>query len=140
MVMALFVLSMAACRQTAPEQQLRTQLTQMQQAVEQRRPAQVIEHVAEDFVGSHGLDRQGIERLLRLQLLRNAQISVVLGPAQVEIGPQGTARMRFTALLTGGQGGRLPERGRVHQVDTHWRQVGAQWQLYSAQWEPQATR
>lgn len=134
LVVVLFVLSMAACSRTPPEQRLREQLTQMQQAVEQRRPGEVMESVADDFVGSHGLDRQGLERLLRLQLLRNARITVVLGPATVEM-EQAHARMRFTALLAGGAGGRLPERGRMQQVDTHWRLVDDQWLLYSAHWE-----
>ena len=129
---AVLLLVLAACSRSTPEQALRQQITQMQQGVERREPSAVLAPLAEDFLGNGGMDRQGLERLLRAQLLLNQRIEVVLGPVDVHI-ERDTAQADFTVMLAGGNG-RLFERGRIHQVTTHWRQHGGQWQLYRAQW------
>lgn len=129
---AVLLLVLAACSRSTPEQALRTRITQMQQGVEQREPARVIAPLAGDFLGNGGMDRQALERLLRAQLLLNQRIEVVLGPLDVRIDGQ-RAQADFTVALAGGNG-RLFERGRIHQVSTHWREQDGQWQLYRAQW------
>ena len=127
------LLILAACSRSTPEQQLRTTIAQMQQGIEQGEPGAVLEHLAADFHGNGGMDGQAIERLLRAQLLLNRNISVVLGPLDVAITDE-HARVDFTVALAGGSGRFGFERGRVHQVQTHWRLDGGQWQLYRAQW------
>lgn len=129
---ALLLLVVAACSRSTPEQLLRLQITQMQQGMEQREAARVIEPLAEDFLGNGGMDRQAVERLLRAQLLLNQRIEVVLGSVDVRIDGH-NARADFSVVLAGGNG-RLFERGRIHQVSTHWREQNGQWQLYRAQW------
>ena len=126
------LLVLAACSRSTPEQALRQQITQMQLGVEQREPSAVIAPLAEDFLGNGGMDRQGLERLLRAQLLLNQNIEVVLGPVQAHIDGE-NAQADFTVMLAGGNG-RFFERGRIHQVSTHWRAQGDQWLLYRAQW------
>lgn len=129
---AVLLLVLAACSRSTPEQALRIRIIQMQQGVEQREPARVIAPLAGDFLGNGGMDRQALERLLRAQLLLNQRIEVVLGPLDVRIDGQ-SAQADFTVVLAGGNG-RLFERGRIHQVSTHWREQDGQWQLYRAQW------
>lgn len=129
---ALLLLVVSACSRSTPEQVLRLQITQMQQGMEQREAARVIEPLAEDFLGNGGMDRQAVERLLRAQLLLNQRIEVVLGPVDVRIEGH-NAQADFSVVLAGGNG-RLFERGRIHQVSTHWREQNGQWQLYRAQW------
>lgn len=129
---ALLLLVVSACSRSTPEQVLRLQITQMQQGIEQREAARVIEPLADDFLGNGGMDRQAVERLLRAQLLLNQRIEVVLGPVDVRIEGQ-NAQADFTVVLAGGNG-RLYERGRIHQVSTHWREQDGQWLLYRAQW------
>ena len=92
--------------------------------------------VAADFIGNDTLDRAGLDRLLRAQLLLNARVGARTGPLRVEMGQGDTATVRFSVLLTGGDGRFLPERGQLQQVTSHWRQVDGQWQLYGASWSP----
>ena len=105
----------------------------MQAAVENGEPRAFMARVAPDFIGNEGLDRDGLERMLRGQMLLNAKVGVQAGPLEVEMG-QGTATVRFTVLLTGGDGRFLPERGQMQQVASGWRESDGQWQLYSASW------
>ena len=97
---ALLLLVVSACSRSTPEQVLRLQITQMQQGIEQREAARVIEPLADDFLGNGGMDRQAVERLLRAQLLLNERIEVVLGPVDVRIEGQ-NAQADFTVVLAG---------------------------------------
>ncbi|MBB3778961.1 ketosteroid isomerase-like protein [Xanthomonas campestris] len=119
----------------APEQRLRATLETMHQAIEARDIGEAMAPVAEDFVGDQGLDAAGLRRLMQLQMLGNRRIGVTLGPVDVQLHDD-TARVRFTALLTGGSGRWLPEQAQTYQVTTGWRLQDGDWQLYHAQWEP----
>ncbi len=133
---ALIVLALAACARQAPEQRLRQAVAQMQEAVEQGRPRDFMADVADDFIGNDALDHAGLDRLLRGQLLLNAKVGIRTGPLQVEMGQGDTATVRFSVLLTGGDGRFLPERGQLQQVTSHWRERDGRWQVYSASWAP----
>ena len=133
---AAIMLLLVACGREPPEQRLRDSFAAMQKSVEAGKPGKFMDAVAEDFVGNEGLDRAGMERLLRGQLLLNAKVGVQTGPLRVEMGEGGTATVRFTVLLTGGNQGLLPERGQMQEVVTGWREQDVQWQVYSADWGP----
>lgn len=124
---------LAACAGNDPEQALRERFDGLQQAVSERDPAAVQQFLAEDFVGNDGLDRQGVRRLMAVYALRYRDISATAGPLQMQIDGE-HAKVRFTAVLAGGAGGWLPERGRVLRVETGWRRVGNDWLLTSAHW------
>lgn len=134
---ALIACALAACTRAAPEQRLRAAVAAMQDAAENGQPRAFMASVAPDFIGNDGLDRDGLERLLRGQLLLNTKVGVRTGPLEVAMGQgagMGTATVRFTVLLTGGSGGLLPERGQVWQVTSAWRERDGDWQLCSASW------
>jgi len=128
----LLLLLLSACSRSPPEQVLREQVQQMEQAIEQREPALLLDRLASDFHGNGGMDGRAVERLLRAQLLLNQRIEVVTGPLDVRIDGH-NAQVDFTVVLAGGNG-RLFENGRVHQLSTHWREEGGSWQVYRAQW------
>ena len=136
MLCAVIMLLLAACGREPPEQRLRTTFAAMQENVEAGRPGDFMDAVAVDFVGNGGLDRPGLERLLKGQLLLNAKVGIQPGLLRVEMGEGGTATVRFTVLLTGGNRGLLPERGQMQEVVTGWREQDGEWQVYSADWEP----
>ncbi|WP_269790970.1 nuclear transport factor 2 family protein [Stenotrophomonas sp. Iso1] len=137
MLCAVIVLSMAACGRELPEQRLRQTIAAMQEAVEKGAPKNFMESVAEDFVGNGGLDRAGLERLLKGQLLLNPNVTVQTGPLSVEMGADdATATVRLSVLLAGGSGRFVPERGDMQELVSGWREEDGQWRLYSASWKP----
>lgn len=125
----------AGCTRTPPEQQLREALTALQASVEARDASALEKVLASDFVGPDGLDRDGARRLAGLMFLRHRDIGATLGPPRISIQDQ-HASVRFTAALTGGGGGILPDAASVHDVETAWRMEGGEWRLISAQWTP----
>lgn len=107
----------------------------MQEALEARRPADFVAGIAEDFTGESDLDRDGVRKLLRLQLLRNAQVGASLGPLQIELHGE-RATVSFTAVLTGGTGSLLPTSAQAWKVSSGWRDGPDGWQVIQARWEP----
>ncbi|KAF1697813.1 hypothetical protein CSC64_00405 [Pseudoxanthomonas koreensis] len=106
----------------------------MQAALEQRQARGFMEGVAEDFAGNGGMDRAALQQMVRAQVLANADIGVVLGPAEIEL--QGDrATVRFTAMATGGGGRLVPDRAGGWKVTSGWRDEDGQWLLHYAEWE-----
>ncbi len=130
----LVVLAFAGCARAPAEQRLREAMDGLQAAIEAREVGTAMEFVADDFIASGSLDREGARNLLRLMVLRHQRLGLTLGPADVELF-DARATVRFTAVATGGQGTLLPESARVWQVETAWREDSGDWKLISAHWQ-----
>lgn len=135
LVLAASGLLLAGCAETPPEQALRETMQQLRGAVERRDASAVEDHLAEDFVGPGGMDREGAKRLATLAFLRHRDVGVTIGPIDVSL-TQDHATVSFTAVLTGGSGRALPEAARLYDVETGWRLEDADWHLTSARWTP----
>jgi ketosteroid isomerase-like protein len=124
---------LGGCSRVDPEARLRAEIASMQQAVQSRQPSEVMDRVTADFSGNGGMDREALHNLLRVQFLANADVGATIGPLEVAL--QGDhATVRFSALLTGGNGRWLPDQAGAYQVTTGWRLDGSSWKLYTAQW------
>lgn len=128
-------LSLAGCVRTPPEQRLRDTVAALQAAIAAREVGEMKQILAEDFVGSDGLDREGAARLAQVMFLRHRDVGVSLGPLEVELHER-HATVRFNAALTGGSGAPLPDAARLYDVETGWRLEGNEWHLTSASWTP----
>jgi len=126
----------AGCAKGDPERALRESVTALQVAVDARDAGAIEDLLAGDFVGPEGLDRQGARRMAQLVFLRHQNVSATLGPLGVSM-QDDHATVRFTAVLTGGAGGLLPETGQLYEVETGWRLLEGDWKLTSAKWTPQ---
>ena len=129
----MLALGLAGCSRTPPEQALRETIAAMEAAAEARDSSALVEHLAEDFAGPDGMDRERFRRYLAVIWLRNRDVGVTLGPLEVELMGE-RATVSFTAAARGGAG-LLPERADVYQVRTGWRLEGGDWKLISADWE-----
>lgn len=131
----LLLAALAGCSRPPDEDRIRSAITAMEQAAEQREPRAFMEQIAPDFVGGEAsFDRTALHNLLRGQFLRNEGINVLLGPIEVSLqGDRATAKV--TATLTGGSGGWLPERGAIYDIDTGWKRLDGEWRCISASWQ-----
>ena len=129
----MFAAALMSCQRSPPEQRLREAVQSLQEILQRGDAASMDDWLAEDFIGPGGLDRDSARRLAQVMHLRHRNIGVALGPMQVQLHP-GHATVEFTAVLTGGSGGFLPDSGRLFNVTTGWRMDANQWRLTSAQW------
>ena len=131
----LLVAAMAACARPQPEEALRQALDGIQAAIEARDAGELSEHLSDDFIGPGGLDRDDARRLAALHFMRHGDVGVLPGPLDIEL-QDDHARVRFSAVLSGGSGRLLPDSAQAWQVDTGWRLVDGEWRMSSADWAP----
>jgi ketosteroid isomerase-like protein len=127
------VVGLAGCAKPPEEERLRMAIASMQSAAEARQPGNVVEHVSDDFTGSHGLEREQLRRLLQAQMFGKSNIGVTLGPLDITIDGD-HAEVRFLLLTTGG-GRLLPDQARGYRVESGWRIEGGEWRVYRASWD-----
>ena len=135
-VFAVFMfVAMAGCSRTPDDQRIRASIKAMQDAVESHSPRDFLAFVTPDFAGNdNSVDRDGLGSLLRVEVLRDDQVGVVLGPIDVDL--QGDrAIVHVVATITGGKGGLIPERGAIYSITSGWRRDGKDWRCYTATWE-----
>jgi hypothetical protein len=124
----------AGCARSDPERELRAAATKMAQAVEQRAPADLLEHLADDFTReSSAFGKQDVKRLLAGILLRNEKIHVTAVVTSVVITGD-RARTKVRVVASGGSG-LLPERGQTWEFDAAWRREEGTWRVFNAEWQ-----
>lgn len=132
---SMFVLSMLllACARVPDADAIRETIHAMAAAAEAKRSGDVLEPIAEDFIGNDGeLDRAGLERFVRARMLATS-IGVSLGSIDVQVdGNRATAR--FSMTITDGSGRWLPDRRARLEVVTGWKRDGSRWRCYNAKW------
>jgi ketosteroid isomerase-like protein len=132
-LIVVLLLGLGACTKPPEEERLRAAIAAMQAAAEARQPGGVVDHVSEEFSGSHGLDREQLRRLMQAQMFGRNNIGVTLGPLDIVI--EGDhAEVRFLLLTTGG-GRLLPEQARGYRVESGWRIEDGEWRVYRATWD-----
>lgn len=134
-LLLLALAALAACARDTPETALRAQLQRMQTAAVERRTGDFMEGVAADFVGNDGMDRAALHNLMRAQVLSNSTIGVTTGPVEIDM-KSDQATLRFTALLTGGNGRFIPDSAQTYSITSGWRLEDGEWRVYYAQWKP----
>ena len=131
----LAAMAFTGCKREPPEEALRNTVAAMEAAAEKGDADALFDHIAEDFGGNEGMDREAFRRYVMVMGLRRETVGVQLGPLDVQLfGDRASAK--FTAALTGGPGW-LPNRAQVYDVTTGWRLQDGEWMLISATWKPQ---
>lgn len=132
-LLGLAAFALVACSRSDPERELRSAVTAMAQAIEQREPAAFLDNVSDDFARESGaFGKQEAKRVLAGVYLRNEKISVnaVVSDVRIE-GDRAQAKIR---VLTTGGAGLLPERGQSWEFDSVWRRESGRWKVYNADW------
>lgn len=135
LAMVLLLALSTSCARDDPEAALRARVASLAAAIEARDPAALQQHLAEDFIGNDGLDRNGARRLAMGFALRHREIGLTLGPLDVDMAPA-HATVRSKAILRGGSGRALPDSAQVYDVESGWRLQDGEWMLVSAGWKP----
>jgi hypothetical protein len=131
----LLMLSLQACSGGPSEDALKQQVEAVEAAVESGQSDEVMNAIAEDFVGPNGISRDEFRRLVVASMLGNRRIQSQTGPLEIKL--QGdTARVNFSAAVSGSNTSWIPERGQVYQISTDWRYDDGDWLLIAARWEP----
>ncbi len=119
------------------EERIRQLFEKAARAVEARRPADVMEVVAEDFEGQ-GMRRRELQQFVTYQALRGSWNVVIPVAAQVRVDGDRAEATVDVALVRGGAGeglaGKLPEAGDTWRVETGLVREKGGWRVATARW------
>lgn len=134
LLLLLCALLPVACRQPPPDEaRLRATLDLLEQAGEERRMDDLMDHVAADFAGpAHAQDARSLQRFLRLIALRTSSISVTRTSTEIQMFDN-RATVTISMWVTADGGGLLPEARQI-EAQTGWRVDSGEWKLISASW------
>ena len=134
---ALLCLLGVACSRTPDDEAIRAAISTGAAAMEAHRGKEMLDLVAEDFVGNDGVDRAGLANLLRAQMLGANTIGVRVGSVEVELhGDRAIAR--FDADISDSSGRWIADRATTLHFETGWRREGREWRCYNAKWSSDA--
>lgn len=136
LLLSILLLSLPGCSQEPAIEHLLQRVDALEQAIEARQVDTAMTMLSADFSTGKGQDRKDAHRLLLLHTLRHQTLNVIRTQTEASLDSSyaDQARVRFNALVTGGQG-LLPEQGRSYAVDSRWTFEGGQWYLNHLSWE-----
>jgi hypothetical protein len=144
-IFALVVLAVAAgvgawgFRRPGPTdaERIRALLDRASRAVEQKRPADVMDGVSERFQGE-GMGRRELHQFVTYNALRGSWNAVIPMATRVRVEGDRADAVVDVALLRGapGQGiaGRMPEAGDTWRVEAALEREKGEWRVVSARW------
>ena len=134
-LIALLTLWLSGCGQPEPTEDAITRaIKEMAEALEQREVSPIVDRLHDELVireGRHGeLGKEQAGRMLTATFFRHRNISVVLTNIQVTADSirEDRASATFNTLVTGGSGGRLPDRAQLYRISSDW-QYDGDWKL-----------
>lgn len=120
-------LALLACGNGTPESQVRRAFEACRAGVEAGDAATASAPLDPAFRGPGGMDRSAA-RLFLATLLRRDKVGITVLRSEVEVrGPE--ALQEVDLLLTGRQGGLLPEDATRRTFGLRWRRKGQEWRL-----------
>ena len=134
-LLALLALGLSACAPPEPtDEAIQRAIHDMATALEARESSALLARLHDDLSaqesrqGSFG--KEEARRLLMAVFYRHRDIGVVV--TNIQVTPDAIrddrASASFNALVTGGQGGLLPERAQLYRIHSEW-QLDDDWQL-----------
>lgn len=117
------------------EQRVIATIRDMEASIEAGERRNFMQHIAADFTGQGGINRDQARALVVYQLNRHKNLQAQLFPIRVVERNPNSAEASFRALVTGGPGW-IPENGQLFDFETHWVRVDDEWLLQAATWTP----
>ncbi|MEO5624745.1 MAG: hypothetical protein ABIQ70_01910 [Dokdonella sp.] len=133
LLIAIAFLLCLSCARKPDAEAIRSAIAEAAEAVEAHRGANLLERVSGDFIGNDELDREQLDRFLRMQMIGAKSIGVSVNGIQVDVqGDRATAS--FEANLTDSSGRWIPDRASTLKFETGWRRESGKWRCYNAKW------
>jgi hypothetical protein len=120
------------------EEAIRALFDDAAKAAERKRPGDAVEGVSPRFRG-HGLDRDGVKRLVAFEVLRGEWVSVTIAQARIAVDGD-RARANVDAVLARGSGkgkaieALLPGEASAHRFRCRLEREREGWRVVEAEW------
>lgn len=139
-ILAAILILATGCHKETEEDKVRKVIDRIQHAVEEKKIAAVLEHIAKSYRDPQGNDLDGIKGLLLFYFYRHQKVSVSIPSIDVTVtGP--SARATFQTVLAGRGGGEeaqlaiMPEALGVYDFEVSFKKEEKEWKVVSAAWK-----
>ncbi len=134
-IIATALLGLCACSSDPDLQYLRNAVGTMSVAAENHNADGILAYIDNSYRGTGG-NRAGVANLLQRHFSYNKSINLIISDIEINIAEdKQSARVNVRVLMTGGQG-KLPERGRLSAIRSHWKKFNDEWRVVDANWQP----
>jgi len=131
----LFLLS--ACTEPPPAETIILEnIKAIELALEEKNRSDVMQFVADDFIGRGYINREELGKMLLLQFLTHHKITVTVVRKDIKLEPGHTdlIYMKISVIVTGATR-LIPDDGRIYQVTGRWQFKGDKWLMDRLHWE-----
>jgi|UPI0003722CB4 hypothetical protein len=127
---------LAGCAREEPLAALEAAVQQLQDNLEARRNAAVLDQLTDDFRAQQSQDRDWARRTLALLFLRHQQVRI-FAPARRSWLDAALSSRGYTEaqVAVSGASGLLPDSARLYSVRLEWRLEDGDWKLARLDWE-----
>lgn len=130
-----FFLILGGCAEPPDEEQvIRQHMKKIEQAAENKTSGDILDYLAEDFLGNNQFRKANIKGMLFLHFQRNRNVHVFLHDVAIEVVAD-RATVKCQVILAGRDEKIMPERARILDITSQWQKRGADWQVISASWK-----
>lgn len=139
-VLALLLLGaallLAACSKDDPQASLDATVQRLQDALEDKDAAAVLDLLDPKFRAQDELDREWARKTMALMFLRYQNVKVIAVTRNSRVDPAAgrIGRTEAQVLITGAQG-LIPERASPYALQLEWWREGDDWKLRDLRWE-----
>lgn len=116
------------------EQLIRQSMQAIQTAAEAKAIGEILEYLADDFIGNRQLRKANIRGMLLLHFRQNQNVHAFLHSVEVTVNGN-KADVTCQVILAGRGEEIIPERARVLDIQSKWEKRNDRWQIVEASWQ-----
>lgn len=116
------------------EQLLQQALKKMEKAAESKVSTDILDYLAEDFMGNQQFRKANIKGMLFLHFRRHKNVHIFLHDVEIQLrGQQATVHCQ---VILAGRGEKImPEQARILEIESIWQKRDGDWRVVSASWK-----
>ncbi len=116
------------------EQYIHQSMQRIEVAAEAKSSKDILDYLAEDFLGNKALRKANIKGMLFLHFRRHKNVHVFLQGVSVAVTGD-SAQVSCKVILAGRQDRVVPERAKVLEIKSRWQKRGDEWLIVEANWK-----
>lgn len=128
--------ALTGCSRDTPQVALERAVTQLQENLEAKATAEVLDQLHPEFSAQQQFDRDWAKRTMTLLFLRHKNVQVIALGEQSRVDPTYKNKGHTKAQVTlAGAEGLIPDSARSYSVQLEWWLEGQEWKLARLNWE-----
>ena len=138
LLLVLVIAGVTSCGEPelGPEAALRAWVAAMEQAAEEQDRREMLSHVSESYLDARDNDRDDVENMLRLYMLRHDNVGFVSTIDEIDVVGGTAAKINLTVAMAGTNDGTFGFDANAYRFELELEKPDDDWLLIGARWAP----